>query len=954
MIEVKKDLRVGSVRSDAIAQLAGYVRSRAKSTGRRYVGVLTDGAEWDLYYLQPDGLLAKVSAFVADPAAPDPRALCDWLDSVVSVRGAIMPTPDEIRHRLGSESPAFRLDMAEMRAVYEKCRDLPEVKLKRELWAKLLRLAFGEGFVDDTELFLEHTYLVLSAEAIAHAVVGFDLALLASEPARLLSGAEFVERGIAGVVESDFFDWLCQSEDGLSLVTAITRRLAHFDWSATIEHDLCKVLYQAVIPDAERKRLGEYYTPDWLASRMVSEIITEPTTQRVLDPSCGSGTFLFHAVTRCMDAVLAQGKSVGDAIDDVCGRVLGVDIHPVAVTLARVTYLLALGTARLVERNGPLALPVYLGDSLLLDQEGELWDHGGIRVETRDHTLLADDLVFPSSLLSDAGQFDRLIAQLASRATNRPKDHSKVGKVPPIKGILDKYGVQEEDREVLTSTFAVWCGLHDLGRNHIWGYYIRNRARPHWLSRSENRVDCLIGNPPWLSYRFMPEDFRKRFVAMSKARGLWGSSSIATNMDLSGLFVARSVQMYLRQGGRFGFVMPHAALGRPQFEGFRTGTWPATNEEPAFAKFETPWDMDKVQSVPAYFPVPACVVKGVRVSGTVEEPSSGLAGEVDVWSGQLPAPDCTWAEAEASVAVVTTELALPGGVVSPYLDRFKQGAALVPRVLVCVEEVSAGPLGGVPGSKRVRSHRTNQEKAPWKGVASLQRDVEVEFVRPMHLGLSVAPFRLLEPWSVVIPWLGDRPLSVDEFDLYPGIDGWWEEASELWHSNGGSSMSLMEQLDYQGKLTGQLPAPPHRIVYVKSSSSAVSARVDDPAVVIDNALYWAAVSGPEEGLYLEAVFNSRELTRLVEPLLSRGQYGARNLNRYLFQLPIPLWDPDNELHAKLSEAASVAEGIASGVDIAGLQSSGCRSRIRAELVATGVMDSIDALVQELLGSTPEE
>jgi hypothetical protein len=45
------------------------------------------------------------------------------------------------------------------------------------------------------------------------------------------------------------------------------------------------------------------------------------------------------------------------------------------------------------------------------------------------------------------------------------------------------------------------CRLHDEGRDHIWGYYIRNLARPMWLSRDKNRVDILIGNPPWLAYR---------------------------------------------------------------------------------------------------------------------------------------------------------------------------------------------------------------------------------------------------------------------------------------------------------------------------------------------------------------------------------------------------------------------------------------------------------------------
>src|SRR5260370_1048528 len=46
VVEVKRDLRRGKVKAEAVDQLAGYVERRAEQTGRRYVGVLTDGADW--------------------------------------------------------------------------------------------------------------------------------------------------------------------------------------------------------------------------------------------------------------------------------------------------------------------------------------------------------------------------------------------------------------------------------------------------------------------------------------------------------------------------------------------------------------------------------------------------------------------------------------------------------------------------------------------------------------------------------------------------------------------------------------------------------------------------------------------------------------------------------------------------------------------------------------------
>ncbi len=62
------------MRTDAVDQLAGYVSSRVGGTGQRYVGVLTDGAEWHLYHLV-DGELRLVSSLTIDPSSPDVETL---------------------------------------------------------------------------------------------------------------------------------------------------------------------------------------------------------------------------------------------------------------------------------------------------------------------------------------------------------------------------------------------------------------------------------------------------------------------------------------------------------------------------------------------------------------------------------------------------------------------------------------------------------------------------------------------------------------------------------------------------------------------------------------------------------------------------------------------------------------------------------------------------------------
>jgi hypothetical protein len=319
VIEVKKDLRVGRVLADAEVQLAGYVHTRTLALGQRYVGVLTDGADWRAYHLR-DGVLVGVATLTVSPTQPDVDELLVWLEGVLATSQGLQPTPSEIARRLGAASSSHALDRETLDGLYAAHGRLPSVQLKRLLWARLLTSALGAQFEDSDELFLEHTLLVNSAEIIAHAVLGLDVAILS--PASLLSGRQFELAQIAGVVEADFFDWVLEVPGGESFIRTMARRLGRFDWGS-VEHDVLKVLYESVISAETRKKLGEYYTPDWLAEQMVATAVTGPLQQHVLDPACGSGTFLFHAVRRFLAAADEAGMPLAKALDQLTDHVLG-------------------------------------------------------------------------------------------------------------------------------------------------------------------------------------------------------------------------------------------------------------------------------------------------------------------------------------------------------------------------------------------------------------------------------------------------------------------------------------------------------------------------------------------------------------------------------------------------------------------------------------------------------
>lgn len=249
VIEVKKDLDRATVLSDGEDQLGGYVKQRVRQTGARFYGILTDGRRWRLYVpsiqaSENDEVtddLIFVKEFVLR-SANEETALLEWLGAILSRVTGLYPSPERIAQVLGAESPTYKADHMSLRALFDGAMESndhqlkTQVSLKRELWSKLLTTAFGEDFDGSASLFVDHTLLVLTAEIIAHAVLGFDVSKAGNvSAAELANGQKFAEAKIHGVVESDFFDWPLTVAGGSEFIAALANRLSRFDW-AHVDH----------------------------------------------------------------------------------------------------------------------------------------------------------------------------------------------------------------------------------------------------------------------------------------------------------------------------------------------------------------------------------------------------------------------------------------------------------------------------------------------------------------------------------------------------------------------------------------------------------------------------------------------------------------------------------------------------------------------------------------------
>ena len=914
-----------------VEQLDDYLAQSA-SQGRVRMGILTDGKRWLLRWPGAgDVRMTRPYAFTLDE--PDRwLALYEWLrDSALMSLDCVSPDREGITEHFGPGSPSYQRDIAALKVLYQENAKLETIRVKRRLWYNLLRTALGElayttegmdeeaqarlaavgvGPEEMDDLFVRHTYLSAVIGMVVQASFGIDIRRLAEiDPSDLLLGRELYRAtGLQGVLESDFFAWP-NEVSGEPVLQTLARHVARFNW-AEAPPDTAATLYESVIPPEERRQLGEYYTPVWLARVMVQELVEDPLNQRVLDPACGSGTFVAEAVSHFITAARAANWEPWEVLNRLREAVTGIDVHPVAVHLARAAWALAgrpaINAASTAGLDASLAIPVYLGDALQLRfRTGDMFAQHNVTVQVEDEENT--ELVFPTSLVERAEDFDALMGDV-SASIERGDD--------PFLALDDNHINDPAERQTVVETINAMRRLHDQGRNHIWAYYSRNMVRPVALSRS--RVDVVIGNPPWINYNQTADVLRDELQSLSRNRyGIWEGGRYATHQDVAGLFFARSVDLYLKDGGVIGFVLPHSALQAGQYSKWRSGQWRARKTGPSVQvdfTFKTAWDLERLRPN-SFFPIPASVAFARKLSQDTS--GKALASKVEQWRGKAGADDVR----RELVGIADTGAAGD----SAYGGYSRQGAIIAPRCLFFVNETENTAIVRATPTITVNPRRGSQDKAPWKDLdltAITGQTVEARHLFDVHLGETIAPYVTLEPLKALLPLKqGDAGIPTD--DDGPGgirLGGLerrmrerWQTISGLWEENKAlaNRLNLLGQLDYMGKLSSQLEWQqdvddrPVRLVYTTSGhpTAAVLRKNTD---LVESVLYWVPCKDIDEANYLLAIINSEALYDVVSGIMPKGQFGARHLHKHLWKLPIPEFAPTEKLHLAIAQAGAKA------------------------------------------------
>ena len=455
-----------------------------------------------------------------------------------------------------------------------------------EIFSKLYKVGREISFQE--LLFSVHTYFALLMKLIAAEILTLretsfgssfvsHLTHISEEEFKqqlqdIEDGGIYVRKGITNFLEGDFFRWYLDAFDSPELreaIREIARTLSQFEpATSTIEpdstRDLLKKLYQYLVPKEVRHRLGEYYTPDWLAELLLNEVgYNGNNFKRLLDPACGSGTFLVLAIQRAVKWGKESGRPDLEIAKSIKANIWGFDLNPLAVIAARTNYLFALGDLanEILDRGGTIEIPIYLCDSVLTPTRTT----GNLFGEFLEVSTSVGKFQIPAEWVRESFTLSRaatLIEEMAKQQYSVEEAMTRFKK----EGLVFSY-----NQEIVKNFYIQILKLEKENKNGIWARFLKNAFAP----MVAGKFDFVVGNPPWIMWEYLSKEYREATQSLWENYGLTKIGQVRNVLirgrrDFSMLFVYASADYYLKHGAKLGFLITQEVFkSKGAGEGFR-------------------------------------------------------------------------------------------------------------------------------------------------------------------------------------------------------------------------------------------------------------------------------------------------------------------------------------------------------------------------------------------------
>lgn len=318
------------------------------------------------------------------------------------------------------------------------------------------------------------------------------------------------------------------------------------------EYDILKIVFEEIFPAKIRKTLGEFYTPDWLVE-LVLRGCNNFEEISIVDPSCGSGTFLVKTLReKFQRKEIQSSKDVLHILDSV----LGFDINIIAVQIARLNILTVISEF-ISDLDNPVTMPVYFTDSIVNPFISET---KGLNTFSKENEV-QEVVIFSKKGLHMT--------------------------IPPIK------------THTSFPSFELYSILKDRLRSENLDIFQLEFILGSYIAYKHTQRDLAIGNPPWLAWDEINSGYRnilaERWNFLFTQKG-WRAKIAAGRVDLSAIFVYSCHTNFVKKSnGKMVFVLPISLFkSKSAAEGFRRFKSPKGVFKPDLV-----WDFSKLAIFPS-------------------------------------------------------------------------------------------------------------------------------------------------------------------------------------------------------------------------------------------------------------------------------------------------------------------------------------------------------------------
>ena len=917
-IEYEKNLTIQGIFAEGYHQVKEYSAALCNIgiPETEVLGVLSDTVRWYGYRVQltgepaegrllgPDNVQLEQIAFVDLSVGTDEEftRFEQFINQFMARDESRLLNAKTLTTDFGVESNFYRETIGVFSETIQRAMaEKPDyADLIKQVWQNFIAYLGASDYGSfSQETYVSEFYLVTVAKILCANILAGRAIISADDEIRaILDGKYFSRQNIYNFVDYDYFGWLNDTpyvECFIPCAREIQSRLRAYDFSRLGEQDIFGRLLAQLANREHRLMLGQEFTPHWIAKDIVDYNINklDGEVPRIMDMCCGAGVFLIESIKAVREkyAISADNYDVEKDIT-VFSAVMGFDIDPLAVMLAKVNWIMAMRDLFPVH-TGSITVPIYHADSLFVATP---ITHR-MPTQGEDYYILVlnrQQIRIPAFLFSPSYRkvFDSFISKVYRLAMARAAVPETGNGAITAEVLIDAVGRESgtdlepnQKAELAETTTQLVLQLESLqrqGRNGIWHFIISNSYRP---GLTEQQFNCIVSNPPWMAMSKLADNpYKNALRDIARRYSIQPLGAAHPHMELATIFLVSSIDRYLKDGAHFSYIMPASLMSGLNHEPFRKEKYLSSDAE-LEAKISAIWEL----------PVDTFKNKAIVLSGEKTETTPEvITGRV--YENASMYEDCAYTLNRQ-------------GNRSAWTNR---GGDLFPRTAL-FHTYTQRPNGNWNIAPIERTgdlwYLISESK---KNLCNdlVAEDFDGEFIFDAYISKHLSPFIMAEPAKALIPgrkvqgnW---NPLLPSDLALLNASTVYvFEQISEAVEQD--LVPFLNDTINIYGKLYRQNFSMGNYLILSSASGSNPCAsyvdlrNYDRSRLVIDQTLYWYLAATEKEAIYITGLLNSSALWEAISDFQPEGGFGKRHRHTLPYKI-IPEVDADNDAHMNVVEA----------------------------------------------------